>query len=261
MVDWYLGTIGFSYKDWEGVFYPAGLATRSYLAHYSQIFNAVELDSTFYGIPPAERVQQWAAATPDAFKFCVKTPREITHELRLVGAQGTMTKFLNTMRLLGPKLGAVLIQLPPSFTDAEISTINTFLAELPPDLHYAVEFRHESWYTPATVALLETFGIGWVAIDYVDLPKRIETTTDFLYIRWLGQHGRFAGRGQERLDVMPQLQWWWEQLQMVLDRVNTIYGFFNNDYAGHSPSTCNRFKAIAGLPSERPELPQQDPLF
>ena len=107
-----------------------------------------------------------------------------------------MTKFLNTMRLLGPKLGAVLIQLPPSFTDAEISTINTFLAELPPDLDYAVEFRHKSWYTPATVALLETYGIGWVAIDYVDLPKRIEATANFLYLRWLGRHGRFTGHAK-----------------------------------------------------------------
>ena len=261
MVDWYLGTIGFSYKDWAGVFYPSGLPAKSYLAHYSQIFNAVELDSTFYGTPPVERVQQWAAATPETFKFCVKTPREITHDLRLAGAQAAMTKFLDTMRFFGPKLGAVLIQLPPSFSDAEVETLNTFLAELPSDLRYAVEFRHESWYTPATTALLQAYRIGWVAIDYVGLPQRIEATADFLYLRWLGQHGRFAGHAEERLDVTPQLQGWWEQLQPYLDQVQTIYGFFNNDYAGHSPSTCHRFKAIAGLPSKQPGLPQQDSLF
>jgi len=109
--------------------------------------------------------------------------------------------------------------------------------------------------------LLRAYQIGWTAIDYLDLPKEIHLTGDFLYLRWLGRHGRFERKDHEQLDVTPQLQGWWEQLQPYLDRVDTIYGFFNNDYAGHSPSTCNRFKAIAGLPLDRPELPQQDPLF
>lgn len=261
MINWYLGTVGFSYKDWNGVFYPAGMAARSYLAHYSQIFNAVELDSTFYGTPPPERVRQWAAVAPKGFKFCVKTPREITHERQLVEAEETMLTFLNRMRLLGKNLGAILIQLPPSFTAAHFDTVAAFLAGLPAKFDYAVEFRHPSWYIPETAELLKKHSICWTSIDYIDLPKQIGLTTDFLYIRWLGRHGRFESKDHEQVDVTAELAWWWEYIQPHLGRVKTIYGFFNNDYAGHSPSTCNRFKTLVGLPAERPQLPQQAPLF
>ncbi len=261
MVDWYLGTIGFSYKDWDGAFYPVGMPQRSYLAYYSQIFNAVELDSTFYGTPPAERVRQWALTVPEGFKFCVKTPREITHDLRLLEAQPAMETFLKTMRLLGHKLGAILIQLPPSFTAAEFDTVAVFLTNLPTDLQFAIEFRHTSWYISETAELLKSHGMGWVSLDYVDLPKQIGLTTDFLYLRWLGEHGRFEHKDREQIDVTPELTGWWEYIQPHLSHIQTIYGFFNNDYAGHSPSTCNRFKAIVGLPVVQPQLPQQGRLF
>jgi uncharacterized protein YecE (DUF72 family) len=261
MVDWYLGTVGFSYKDWDGVFYPAGMPQRSYLAHYSQFYHAVELDSTFYGPPPPERVRQWAITVPPGFKFCPKTPRQITHDLRLIGAERLMTEFLEAMRWLGDKLGPILIQLPPSFTAAQFDSVATFLAELPADLRYAVEFRHPSWYVSETAEMLKARQMAWVSLDYLDLPKQIGLTTDFLYIRWLGEHGRFEQKNQERIDVTPELTWWGEYIQPHLGHVQTIYGFFNNDYAGYSPGSCNRFKKIVGLPATSPELPQQGRLF
>ena len=261
MVDWYLGTIGFSYKDWEGIFYPAGLPARSYLAYYSEIFNAVELDSTFYGTPPTDRVTQWSSATPPNFKFCVKTPRQITHDLRLVQAKKAMADFIDTISLFDDKLGAVLIQLPPSLTSAQIDTVSAFLAELPGGFRYAVEFRHHSWFTAGTAALLETYRIGWVSVDYVGLPKQITQTADFLYLRWLGRHGQFKRHDQEQQDVTAQLEYWVAELQPYLDRAETIYGFFNNDYAGHSPATSNQFKQLIGLPVNSPQTPQQERLF
>ena len=127
LTDWYLGTVGFSYKDWDGVFYPQGAPARSYLAHYSQIFNAVELDSTFYGTPPAERVRQWAVTVPPSFKFCPKTPRQITHDMRLINTGDLMQAYLETMQLLNEHLGPILIQLPPSFAAAEFDTVDKFL--------------------------------------------------------------------------------------------------------------------------------------
>ncbi len=261
MVDWYLGTVGFSYKDWEGVFYPDKSPQRSYLAHYSKIFNSVELDSTFYGTPPPERVKQWASTVPPGFKFCVKTPRQITHDARLTDAQATMNTFLERVRLFEDKLGIVLIQLPPSLTAVEYDTVATFLAALPNDIRYAVEFRHPSWFTGETTLLLRDQRICWVSTEYIDLPKQIAPTTDFLYIRWLGRHGQFKQKDHEQIDVTPQLEWWWRYLQPQLDQVQTIYGYFNNDYSGHSPRTCNRFKDLIGLPTEQPELPRQDRLL
>lgn len=261
MTDWYLGTVGFSYKDWDGVFYPAGMSPRSYLAHYSQIFNAVELDSTFYGTPPAAHVRHWSAAAPDTFKFCVKTPRQITHDLRLVEATQEMAAFLQTIELFGDKLGAVLIQLPPNFTAAEFDNVDKFLGKLPARFQYAIEFRHESWFTRETAAMLKNHQVCWTSTDYLDLPKYIAMTTDFLYIRWLGRHGQFTHKDREQVDVTPQLQWWWDYIQPQLERTRALYGFFNNDYSGHSPGACNRFKALVGLPTNYPRLPRQGRLF
>jgi uncharacterized protein YecE (DUF72 family) len=261
LVDWYLGTVGFSYKEWADVFYPSGLSPRQYLAYYSQIFNAVELDSTFYGVPPADRVRQWAASTPAAFKFCAKTPRQITHELRLVGAREAMLAFLETLSLLGEKLGAVLIQLPPSLTVAQVDIVAAFLAELPVNFQYAIEFRHPSWFTGETASLLNHHRICWVSTEYIDLPKHIERTTDFLYLRWLGRHGQYKLKDREQQDMTPHLDWWKTQLQPHLPLVQRVYGFFNNDYSGHSPATCNRFKRMLGLPAASPQPPQQGRLF
>jgi uncharacterized protein YecE (DUF72 family) len=261
LVDWYLGTVGFSYKEWAGVFYPAGMASRSYLAHYSQIFNAVELDSTFYGTPPADRVRQWASLVPEAFKFCAKTPRQITHDLGLIKAQAPMATFVETMGLLGDKLGAILIQLPPQFSVAQLETVTSFLEDLPAGVQYALEFRHPSWFTAETAALLKAYQVCWVSTEYLNLPDQVEVTSDVLYIRWLGRHGRFEQKNREQIDVTPRLQWWWEQLQPHLEQVQTVYGFFNNDFAGYSPATCNRFKTLIGLPVAASQAPQQGTLF
>src|SRR5262245_3169768 len=175
------------------------MPARSYLAYYSQVFNSVELDSTFYGTPPADRVRQWASLVPEAFKFCVKTPRQVTHELELVEAQEPMAHFVETMRLLGDKLGPILIQLPPQFSVARLETVARFLEDLPVGVRYALEFRHPSWFTAETATWLRSRQVCWVSTEYLNLPDQIEVTTDFLYIRWLGQHGRFKEKNREQL--------------------------------------------------------------
>ena len=155
----------------------------------------------------------------------------------------------------------MLIQLPPSFGPAQRPALAEFLAILPQDVRYAVELRQRGWFTPETAAFLRELGVAWVALDYLDLPRQIDLTTDFLYIRWIGQHGRWTQRGREEIDVTPRLRWWWEQLQPALAQVDAVYGFFNDDYAGYAPATGNRFKAMAGLPLIEPEIPQQGTLF
>lgn len=263
MVTWRLGTMGFSYKQWKDVFYPAGTAARDYLAYYAGRFNAVEMDSTFYGTPPVSHVDRWSAVTPADFIICPKTPRAITHEQRLVNAAEPMLTFLETMSALGEKLGAVLLQLPPDFSRAEEGALAAFLAQLPVGYRYAVEFRHRSWDTDATAELLAQHNIGWVSADYIHLPKVVHRTADFLYLRFLGRHGQFPNKTSEQVDKTAELQQWWEQIQPHLGSVTTVYGFFNNDYAGYSPATCNRFKAIVGVEAVdiRPGQWQQGRLF
>lgn len=253
--------MGFSYKDWEGVFYPVGMPPRDYLARYSQVFDAVELDSTFYGTPRPEYVERWASITPPNFTFCPKVPRDITHERRLVEAEAAMAEFLDTMQILGNKLGVILIQLPPDFTFSLIHKLAVFLRQLPKNYRYAVEFRHPSWHATATGQLLQNHDVAWASTDYIHLPQRIYVTTDLMYIRWIGRHGQYDTKDHERVDLTPRLETWFDDISSRLDRVQGIYGFFNNDYAGHAPATCNRFKEIAGLPTSDLRPPQQGRLI
>jgi uncharacterized protein YecE (DUF72 family) len=101
----------------------------------------------------------------------------------------------------------------------------------------------------------------WASADYIHLPQRIFVTTDFIYVRWIGRHGRYEVRDRERVDLTPRLEAWWEDIRSRLEGVSALYGFFNNDYAGFAPATCNRFKEIVGLPVRPLQPPQQERLL
>jgi len=259
MTDWRLGTMGFAYKDWKGPFYPEALDGDEMLSFYSRVFNAVEIDSTFYGAPRPDTVKRWAAITPPDFRFCAKLPRVITHDLKLSGAAGLLDEFTGVMRLLGDKLGMLLIQLPPSFTLELLPSLAGFVASLPQDLRFAVEFRHRSWYSAETEVhqLLAEHGVCWAATEYPDLPARLLPVRKSLYIRWIGQHGAFQRHDRERIDRSEALRGWLAGLQHLAADLELVYGFFNNDYAGFAPATLNRFKELAGLPIEDSGLPRQ----
>ncbi|MBN1149500.1 MAG: DUF72 domain-containing protein [Anaerolineales bacterium] len=264
----YIGTMGFSYKDWNGAFYPAGMKAHRYLAYYSRIFNAVEVDSTFYGAPKANTVRHWAAATPDGFRFCLKVPRQITHDAGLVGVEADLAQFLEIARSLGEKLGVVLFQFPPSFTAKQLPALQRLLPELPTDIRFAVEIRDQSWYTavdnqgyPLLAGALEKYAVCWAATEYPGLPDSIYPTSRFLYVRWIGQHGSYAHHDRERVDRGANMQAWWMRIRDLMEPVEALYGFFNNDYAGFAAGTANRFKWIAGLPVESFKPPQQGTLF
>ncbi len=262
MTIWHLGTVGFGYKEWQGSFYPANLPTAQFLAHYAEYFNAVEIDATFHGLPRLETLEQWAAQTPAGFRFCLKTPKAITHSPPLTGHLDEMQIFLELARSLGEKLGPVLIQLPPRFElNFHISDLITFVRALPNDLRYAVEFRHRSWENEAVYGLLQAHQAAFVAADYIHLPPHVHVVGDFVYLRFIGRHGRFPLKEREELDQTPRLAMWLGQLQAYLPTLRAVYGFFNNDYSGHSPATCNRFKRLIGLPTRYPEIPRQAPLF
>jgi uncharacterized protein YecE (DUF72 family) len=261
MVDWYLGTIGFTYPEWKSSFYPAGLPANQSLNFYSKVFNAVEINTTFYGPQSSAQTVRWAAATPEKFYFVLKTPRRVTHDMRLQNAAGEMRAFIESSLGLGEKFGAVLLQLPPSMKITERSVLQQFLAELPRGPRYALEFRHASWYVPATAELLREHGVCWVATDYEDLPVEIHPTTDFLYLRWIGKHNVMPHPGYEVTDRSERLADWLQRIRTNQTGIKTIFGFFDNDYAGHAPATCARLKELAGLGSPPSTPAEQGRLF
>ena len=157
---------------------------------------------------------------------------------------------------------------PPAFAVTQFKNLQSFLSELrsfrqAKDLRLAVELRHASWYTEEhdTSAMLSTHNACWTATEFPNLPRDIHLTADFLYVRWIGKHGSYQSHERERVDKTAELKLWWQQLQTYLDRVESIYGYFNNDYAGHAPATCNKFKTIAGFEIKHPEIPKQPRLF
>jgi uncharacterized protein YecE (DUF72 family) len=258
----YLGTQGWSYKDWVGSFYPPGTQPRDYLRRYAEVFDAVELDSTFYGTPRAEMVRSWDRSTPPDFQFTAKLPRSITHDRRLVDAGDELRDFLATIEELGPKLGAVLIQLPPDLTAAERPALEAFLQGLPDGVRFAAEFRHRSWLTEETFELLRQHGVAWTAIDLSYMPRRLELTADLCYVRWLGNRKDITRLDSIQIDRRERLNDWAAKLDEVAQQVQRVYGFANNHYSGHSPSDIRYLRERLGLvQSQTGPTPRQGTLL
>jgi uncharacterized protein YecE (DUF72 family) len=261
MTAWHLGTVGFGYKQWVGTFYPPGMPSGQFLAHYAQFFNSAEIDTTFYGIPKEKTVRNWAHIAPTDFTFCPKTPRDISHAAYLPAAIEPMRAFITRMQLLGDTLGPILIQFPPSFTLDYLEDLREFVGLLPQTARYAIEFRDISWRRGRVLELLSAYGIAWVSADYIHLPPEILATSNFLYLRFIGTHGQFPTKDRVLLDRGERLRHWLDAIVPHLPRLTDIYGFFNNDYSGHSPVTCNQFKEMLGLPTDYPDIPTQPSLF
>jgi uncharacterized protein YecE (DUF72 family) len=261
MTEWYVGTMGFGYKPWQGPFYPEKLPRNQQLPYYAGHFNALEMDSTFYGTPKAEYVTRWRESTPDTFRFCPKAPREITHDLRLADIEHTLANFLDTMGLLGHRLGPVVIQFPPDFREDQRENLRSFLRDLPGNIRFAIELRHRSWWSDETADMFRSANVCWIAADYIYLPKEIRRTTDFLYLRFLGRHGQFGTKTHEIVDKTADLERWEAAIGPHLSEVTAVYAFFNDDYAGFSPATANRFKTIVGLETRPLDPPEQGRLL
>ncbi len=153
------GTSGFSYPEWKGTFYPAGVAADGMLKHYASVFPTVEINNTFYRYPKDENLRQWAAAVPAGFRFSIKAHRRITHHKRLKDTDSDVAFLYERMLALGPQMGPLLFQLPPTLR-ADLAVLETFLGQLRPGPPVTMEFRHASWATDATYALLDRYRVS-----------------------------------------------------------------------------------------------------
>jgi uncharacterized protein YecE (DUF72 family) len=258
-----IGVQGFSPKDWVGTFYPPGFSTNQFLPFYSQVFDTVEINATFYAIPSASTVRAWAARTPPGFVFAAKVPQEITHDKVLQGAEEKLSVFLGQVKLLGDKLGPLVIQFPRSFTRRYEDNLRSFLPLLPRDIRFAVEFRSQSWSDEEVFDLLREFDVAWCINDWQDLPPAIETTTDFAYLRLVGFHREFSYLGKVQRDRSKELASWARTIRDLAPRVQRVYVYVNNHYTGHAPATVNQLRELLGLPSFDPRSfwPQQPSLL
>jgi uncharacterized protein YecE (DUF72 family) len=267
-----LGSCAWNFEDWRDVFYPPALASNREIAYYAQYLPAVEIDSTFYAAPRAEVVAAWADKTPADFTFTAKLPRQITHEARLRGCEENLALFLASLRPFGSKLGAVLAQFPPSFhLDGNEEALRSFVDALPVagGVRFAFEFRHASWHQPRIARLLEDNAICWVWNDVSSLETQgaaafefLPATTDFLYLRLLGDQGtKFRPDGSRQFRygslLWPRdagLENWAHRLCKHLGDLQRIFIMINNHYEGFSPLTCQRLGRLLGVALELPGL-------
>jgi uncharacterized protein YecE (DUF72 family) len=180
---YWVGTSGWSYKHWRGPFYPPGLPTSGWLAHYHAQFATVELNNSFYRLPQEKTFRNWSEAVPKGFRFAVKASRFITHIKRLRDCEEPLETFLGRARLLGEALGPVLYQLPPNFhcKPENMDRLADFLSLLPRDVRHVFEFRHDSWFNNDVFFLLRLHNAGFCAFHMVDWETPLEATTDLAY--------------------------------------------------------------------------------
>ena len=240
-----LGTSGWDYPEWVGPVYPVHGASDK-LRFYAQQFPVVEVNSTFYRLPPPTVAASWARRTPAAFRFAAKFPRTITHERRLVSADEELARFLEVLRPLrdAGKFVAALLQLPPSLS-FEPGPVRDFYASLPRDLPVAVEFRERSWLAPASYALLREFGLAHVVVDGPHLPPVLEVTGPFAYVRW---HGHGAPLWYDYTYSAAELAAWVPRVRELAEEAPVVYGFFNNHFRGDAATNCRAFASALGTP-------------
>ena len=278
-----IGTSTFTAAGWPGTFYPPGLKSSDYLSYYAQHFDVVEIDSTFYGTPRLSTVQSWNAKTPQGFIFAAKVPQEITHKKVLKDCEGDFKSFLTTMEMLGEKLGPLLFQFGKfdkySFKSLDdfLERLIPFLKKLPKDHKFAVEIRNKNWLVPKLADLLREYAVALALIDQSWMPRPWEMkekfdliTSDFTYIRWLGDRKGIEEKtktwNKVIVDREGDLFEWVGFLKKVHQRRIMILAFANNHYAGHGPATVDLFRNLwgaEGLPKANKVRPRahQSSLF
>lgn len=257
----YLGTSSWSSDDWRGTVYPVDAKSSEYLAYYAQRFTAVEIDMTFYRIPTPAMVNGWNQRTPAGFRFAAKIPQVITHEKVLQDCQDELQQFIEVMSLLGDKLGPLLFQFPyfskRHFANAQafLGRLEPVLDQLPEGFQFAVELRNRWWITGRMLDLLRAHHVALALTDHPWMPPIQElmrqhelVTADFAYIRWLGDRQAMEAITQkwDRLvvDRTQDTRTWVTVVRQFLARDLTVYGFYNNHYAGHSPGSIALFSEI-----------------
>jgi uncharacterized protein YecE (DUF72 family) len=248
MDDLFIGTQGFSFKDWVGPFYPPETPPSRFLEIYSRQFRTVEIDSTFYGIPKSTTVDSWRQRTPPEFRFSAKFPQVITHKKMLIDCEQVTHHFVQTMRRLDVKLGPLLLQFSYRFGPERFDDLVRYLDGLPSDLRFAVEIRNRDWYETEIIDALQARGIALTCHDLYYMPRHVQATADFVYVRWLGRRANLKSFDRIQLDRGDEEIWWVEHLSPLLEQGLILFGYFNNHWAGHSPASAIGFLERLGHP-------------
>ena len=222
-----IGTSGWVYQHWRGIFYPDDLRQSDWFAYYARSFDTVEINNSFYRLPSVAAFTAWRQQAPSSFVYAVKASRFLTHMKKLRDPEEPLERFFERARCLGPTLGPVLYQLPPRW-QVNLSRFETFLAALPHGYSHVVEFRDASWLIDPVFRLMERFGVAHCIHDMQPLKIPARVTAALVYLRLHGDpaHG---GDYQE-----PTLETWAQQIVDWCGQGLKVFVYFNNDIHGYA---------------------------
>jgi len=238
----HIGTSGWSYPHWSGLFYPEGVKPAKYLEHYVTEFGCVELNASFYRVPSVKTVEGWARRTPASFQFCAKMNRFITHRKKLVEAAEPLERFLAVFDPLRGRLGPFLVQLPPSLR-FDLAVAKAFLQRLASHGdtdEFALEARHESWFTSEVLSLVKEYGIANVIADSGGrFAQAGELTSPTVYLRFHGPGGLYSSpySTDELTTHAHKITGW-------LGEGRQVWAFFNNDMHGHAVHNARELQTL-----------------
>ena len=254
---YYIGCSGWSYTSWKGPFYPPNLENSDWLRFYSQVFDYVEIDSSFYRIPSQFMVKNWVKRTPDNFRFTAKFPKVITHDKLLVDVEEDVEQFLENIGPLEKKTLALLIQLPPSLEIMQgLEGLRNLLPLLDDRFRYAIEVRHHSWFQDLAYNFFADNNLCFVWSQLAKISTPPIVTTDFLYVRFIGDRSiDEKDFGKIQYDRVSEMSNWANEIKNVeigkekgrRSEVRDAMIAANNHYAGFGPGTVNIFRNMVGL--------------
>ncbi|MBI4263377.1 MAG: DUF72 domain-containing protein [Acidobacteria bacterium] len=231
----WIGTSGYNYPEWKGAFYPETLSAGKMLPYYAEHFPTVEINYTFYRTPNEKILDGWNRATPDRFKLTLKAPRRITHDARLRDCGDRVRQFLETSATLGPKLGALLFQFPPSLKK-DLALFDAFLDTFPPRVCAAFEFRHTSWLDAAIYERLHARNLALCVADSQKLSTPVEITADYAYFR-------LRDEGYTAADIDR----WAEAIAERTKACGDAFVYFKHEESGKGPEFAKMLMECLGI--------------
>lgn len=229
----YVGTSGYSYKEWKGSFYPEKIPAKEMLSYYASRLSTVEINATFYRMPQKSMLENWKEQVPPTFRFSLKAPQRVTHFKRLKETEADTKYFFEVAETLGDQLGVVLFQLPPNMKK-DLPRLEKFLEQLPASPRAAFEFRHPTWFDDDVLEVLKGRNLALVVSDTDDMPTtHIDKTADWGYLRL-----RRVNYSEENLSEwvgrINQQQW------------SDTFVFFKHEDEGTGPKLAGQFLELAG---------------
>ena len=227
----HIGTSGWSYKHWAKIFYPPEVKSKDYLSYYSTQFQVSEINNSFYKIPKRDTVQKWVESVPEHFLFCPKMSRYLSHLKKLNDPEEPLRRFFDVFDPFKDHLGPILIQLPAvvRFKEELVTAFFELLKQKYSDYRFAIEVRHESWFSGESIQLMKDFGVTLAIAESEAFPYHEEVTAKDIFVRFHGPKELYSSSYSE-----AAIQGYAEKFVHWRSQGHNIWAFYNNDVNGHA---------------------------